>query len=69
MDECLLCHKSDSCTYIAEECLDHEALRISHHNTACQLIHAAIRKTAKGGGALHTAPDLVSVAADTGSQT
>jgi len=41
---------------------------ISRRNAACQLIDAAIRKTAKGGGALHIAPDLVLVMADTGTQ-
>ncbi len=56
----------DSCTHIAGECPGHEALRISRHNAACQLVHAAIRNTAKGGGALHSAPDLVVVMADTG---
>ncbi len=64
-DECQLCHMPDSCTHIAGECPDHEALRISHHNAACQLVHAAIRKTAKGGGALHRAPHLILVMADT----
>jgi len=34
-DECMLCHIPDSCTHIAGECPDHEALRNSHHNTAC----------------------------------
>jgi hypothetical protein len=63
-DECPLYHMLDSCTHIAGECPDHEALRISRHNAACQLIHAAIRKTSKGGGALHSAPDLVLVTAD-----
>ena len=58
----------DSCTHIAGECPVHEALRISRHNAACQLVHAAIRKTAKGGGSLHSAPDLVLVMADTGTQ-
>jgi hypothetical protein len=58
----------DSCTHIAGECPHHEALRISRHNAACQLVHAAIRKAAKGGGALHSAPDLVLVMADTGMQ-
>ena len=33
-----------------------------------QLVHAAIRKTAKGGGALHIAPYLVLVMADAGTQ-
>ena len=64
-DECPLCHKPDSCTYIAGECPDHEAMRISRHNAACQLIHAAIRKSAKGGAALYTAPDLILVMANT----
>jgi hypothetical protein len=67
-DECPLCHMPDSCTHIAGECPDHEALRISHHNAACHLIHAAIRKTTKGGGVLYSAPDLVLVTADTGTQ-
>ena len=64
-DECPSCHKPDSCTHIAGECPDHEARRIGIHNAACRLIHAAIRKNAKGGGALHSAPDLVLVATDT----
>ncbi len=49
-NECPLCHMPDSCTHIAGECPEHEALRLSRHDAACQLIHAAIRKTAKGGG-------------------
>ena len=59
-DEGPICHKL--------ECKDHEALRISRHNAACQLVHAAIHKTSKGGGALHTAPDLVLKPADTSIQ-
>jgi hypothetical protein len=35
IDECPLCHKPDSCTHIAGECKDHEALRNSRHNAAC----------------------------------
>ena len=58
----------DSRTHIFVECPDHEALRISRHNAACQLVHVAIRKTAMGGGALHSAPDLVLVMTDTGTQ-
>ena len=34
-NECPLCHMPDSCTHIAGECHDHEALRISRHNAAC----------------------------------
>jgi hypothetical protein len=64
-DECPLCYLPDSCTHIAGECPHHEALRISHHTAACQLVHATIRKTAKGGAALHSAPALVLVMADT----
>ena len=64
-DECPLCRKPDSCTHIAGECPDHEALRIARHKAACQLSHAAISKTAKGGGALHSAPILVLIASDT----
>jgi hypothetical protein len=67
-DACPLCHKPESCTHIARECRFHMALTISRHNAACQLIHAAIRKSAKGGVALHTAPDLVFITADAGSQ-
>ncbi len=37
---------------------------MSLHSAACHLIHAILRKAAKGGGALHIAPDLVLVAAD-----
>ena len=46
-DEYPLCHKPDSCTHIAGECTAHEALRISRYNALCQLVHAAILKTAK----------------------
>jgi hypothetical protein len=67
-NECPLCHMPDSCTHIFGEYRDNEALRISRHNATCQLIHAAIRKTAEGGGALHSAHDLVLVMADTGIQ-
>ncbi len=49
--ECPFCHMPDSCTHIAGECPNHEAMRISRHNAVCQLIHAAISKTSKGGGA------------------
>ena len=66
--ECSLYHLLDSCTHIAGEWPDHEALRISRHNVARQLVHAAIRKTAKGRRALHSAPDLVLVMAITGTQ-
>jgi hypothetical protein len=66
-DEFPLCHKPESCTQIAGECSDHEALRINRHNSAFQLVHDAIRKTAKGGGTLYKVPGLVLIAADTGS--
>ncbi len=65
-DACPLCGLPDSCTHIAGECDRHHPHRISRHNAACQLIHATLRKAAKGGGALHSAPDLVLVAADAG---
>jgi len=68
-DECPISHMPDSCTHIAGKCPDHEAMRISRHIAVCQLVHAAIRKTAKGGGAFHSAPDLVLVVADTGTQS
>ena len=67
-NECPLCHMPDSCTHIAGECRDHEALRISRHNATCQLIHAANRMTAKGRRAIHSTQDLVLVMADTGTQ-
>ena len=67
-DERPLCHMPHSCTHISGECPDHETLCISRHKAACQLVHAAIRKTAKGGGALYGSPDLVLVMADTGTQ-
>ncbi len=65
-DEWPLYHMPESCTHIAGECPDHEAVRISRHNAASRLVHAAIRKTAKGGGALHSAPNLVMAVSDTG---
>ncbi len=46
-DECPLCRRPDSRTPVAGECPNHEGLRIGRHNAACQLIHAAIRKTSK----------------------
>ncbi len=55
----------DLCTHIAGECPDHEALLISRHNAAYQLVHAAIRKTTKGDAALHSAQDLILVRTDT----
>jgi len=64
--ECPLCHKPNNCTHKAGECKDHEAVRINRHNAACQKVRAAIRKTSKGGGALHTAPDLVLISSCTG---
>jgi len=67
-DECLLCHRPDSCTHIAGECKAHKNLSISRHNTACQLIHAALRNSAKRGIALYSADDLRLVAADAGNQ-
>ena len=67
IDECPLCKMRDSSIHIAGECPDHEALHISRHNVACQLIHAAIHKTAKRGAALRIAPSLVLVMADTGT--
>ena len=68
MNECPLCHLPDSCTHIACECKYHKNLSISRHNAACKLIHAAIRNSAKGGGALYTAKDLRLVATDAGNQ-
>ena len=60
-----LCHRPDSCTHIARECKANKNLTISRHNAACQLIHAAIRNSAKGGCAVYNADDLRPVAADT----
>ena len=68
-NECPLYHLLDSCTHIAGKFPDYEVLRISRHNETCQLVHAAIRNTAKKGGALHSAPDLVLVMANTGRQS
>ncbi len=48
-DECPLCHRPGSCTHIAGECEAHKSLTISRHYAACQLVHAAIRNSAKGG--------------------
>ena len=68
-DECPLCHNHDACTHIAGECQDYKALRINRHNGAYHLVHAAIRRTVKGGGFLHTEPELILIAAaDMGSQ-
>ena len=67
-DECHVCHMPDSSTHIAGEYPEHEAMRISCHNAVCQLVHTVIRKTAKGGGALQSAPDLVLVVMDMGTQ-
>ena len=50
IDECPLCHKPDSCTHIVGEVSFHKALTISRHNAACQLVHAAIHKSAKVWG-------------------
>jgi hypothetical protein len=68
-DACPLCHLPDSCTHIAGECRFHKNLTISRHNAACQLVHAAIRNAAKGGGALYGADDLRLVMADAGTRT
>ena len=68
-DDCPLCPKPDSITHIAGECKDRDALHINCHNAACQLVHAAIRKTSKRGGALQTAPDLLLITNDTGIQS
>jgi predicted outer membrane repeat protein len=67
-DECPLCRRPDSCIHIAGECKYHKYLAISRHNAACQLVHAAIRNSSKGGGALYSAEDLRLVAADAGSR-
>ncbi len=64
-DDCPICHHPNSCTHIAGELVAHKNLSISRHNAACQLIHAAIRNSAKGGGALYRAQDLLLVAVDT----
>ncbi len=69
-DACPLpgCGLPDSCTHIAGECKAQKANIISRHNAACQIVHAAVRNAAKGGGALHSALDLVLVMADMGTQ-
>ena len=53
---CPLYHKPDSCAHITGEYPDHEAIRINRHIAACQQVHAAIRKAAKSGRALHKTP-------------
>jgi hypothetical protein len=50
---CFICHRPDSYTHIAGEYPDHEARRINRRNAACQFVHAAIRKSAKGGESFH----------------
>ena len=67
-DKCPLCHLFDSCTHIAGKCEAHKHLHISRHNVACQLVRAAIRNSAKGGGALYRAKDLFLVTADADNQ-
>jgi len=67
-DEYPLCHLLDSCTHIAGECKAHKNLSIRRHNAACQLIHAAIRNSAKLGSTLYAAENLRVVAADSGNQ-
>ena len=65
-DDCPICHKPDSCAHILGQWPYHKTLTISHHIASCQLVHVAIRKSAKGGGALHKTLDLVLVTADVG---
>jgi hypothetical protein len=68
MDECPLCHLPDSCTHIAGKCKAHKHLHISRYNAACQLVHAAIRNSAKCGGALYRAKDLALATTNVGNQ-
>jgi len=67
-DECPLCHRPDLCTHIAGECKAHKNLSIIRHNAVCLLTHAAIRNSAKEGGALYCADDLRLVTADACNQ-
>ena len=67
-DECLLCHRPDSCTHIAGECKSHENFSISRPNAACQLTHATIRSSAKEGGTPYIADDLRLVMTYAGNQ-
>jgi ribonuclease HI len=67
-DACPLCGLLDSCTHIAGQCKTHNDQFISRHNTACQLIHAAIRSAFKGGGALYSPHDLRLITMDTGTK-
>ncbi len=53
---CRLCGAPDSCTHIAGACPANTSHIIKKHNAAVQLIHAAIRQSAKGGAALHRSP-------------
>jgi hypothetical protein len=63
-----LCPLPDSCTHIAGKGEAHKNLHINRHNAASHLVHAAIRNSAKGGGALYRAKDLILVIADDGTQ-
>jgi hypothetical protein len=68
-DELSLCNRPDSCIHIAKECPAHDGyILIGHHSAACQLVHAAIRKSTNDGGALHSTLDIILVAADAETQ-
>ncbi len=63
--------QSNSCTHIAGDCDKHNDQFINRHNATCQLTHAAIRSTFKGGGTLYSPHDfrLITVDAGTKQQT
>ena len=56
----------DSCTHIAGQCAHHNNHIINIHNTACQLTHAAIRTSFKGGGTIYPPHDLRLVSSNAG---
>ena len=66
-DECPLCHLPESFTHFVGKCEAHKNIHLSRHNAACQLVHATIRNSAKGGGALYRAKDHILVRADAGT--
>ncbi len=67
-DACSLCGLPDSYTHIVGECNTHNDKFIGRHNAACQLTHAAIRITFKGGGTLYSPHDLCLITMNAGTK-
>jgi hypothetical protein len=63
---CRLCGAPDSCTHIAGACPANTSHIIKKHNAAVQLVHEAIRHSAKGGAALHRSPPTL-ISCDAGN--